>query len=43
MDHEKLYDWLLDNDCPFEWEVDDFFAGEEVKLRFYTNKETKPN
>ena len=24
MNRSKLYEWLLDNDCPFEWEVDDF-------------------
>ena len=23
MNHSKLYEWLLDNDCPFEWETVD--------------------
>ena len=23
MDRSKVLEWLLDNDCPFEWEVDD--------------------
>ena len=35
MNRSKLYEWLLDNDCPFEWEVDVYFVGEGVKLRFY--------
>ena len=26
MNRSKLYEWLLDNDCPFEWEVDDFWG-----------------
>ena len=39
MNRSKLYEWLLDNDCPFEWEVDDYFVGEGVKLRFYTDEE----
>ena len=21
MNQSKLYKWLLDNDCPFEWEI----------------------
>ena len=24
MNHFKLYEWLVDNDCPFEWETVDF-------------------
>ena len=39
IDQSKLLEWLLDNDCPFEWEVDNFFVGEGVKLRFYPDKE----
>ena len=39
MNRSKLYEWLLDNDCPFEWEVDDYFVGAGVKLRFYTDEE----
>jgi len=23
MNRSKLYEWLLDNDCPFEWETDE--------------------
>ena len=24
MDQSKLYEWLLDNDCPFEWTTYDY-------------------
>ncbi len=24
MNRSKLFEWLLDNECPFEWDVDDF-------------------
>mgnify|MGYP001202774926 FL=1 len=24
MNRSKLYEWLLDNDCPFEWETYDY-------------------
>ena len=23
MNRSKLYEWLLDNECPFEWDVDE--------------------
>ena len=23
MDRSKLYEWLLDNKCPFDWDVDE--------------------
>ena len=23
MNRSKLFEWLLDNECPFEWDVDD--------------------
>ncbi len=23
MNRSKLYEWLLDNDCPFEWQTDE--------------------
>ena len=39
MNSSKLYEWLLDNDCPFEWEVDDVHDElTSVKLKF-----TEPN
>lgn len=24
MNYYKLYEWLLENDCPFEWKTEDF-------------------
>ena len=42
MNRSKLYEWLLDNDCPFEWEVDDNFLGVGVKLHFYTQDISRP-
>lgn len=31
----KLFEWLLDNDCPFEWETDDTKdALDSVTLKF---------
>ena len=31
----KLFEWLLDNDCPFEWEtVDSMDAIDSVTLKF---------
>ena len=24
MNHFKLYEWLVENDCPFEWQTVDF-------------------
>ena len=37
MNQSKLYEWLLDNDCPFEWEVVDTYC-ESAHLLF-TEKE----
>ena len=42
MNRSKLYEWLLDNDCPWEWEVDDNYLGVGVKLLFYTQDISKP-
>ena len=42
MNRSKLYEWLLDNDCPWEWDVDEFFVGTGVKLRFYTQDISRP-
>jgi len=36
MNRSKLYEWLLDNDCPWEWRVDEFFATKgSVQIVFY--------
>ena len=35
MNRSKLYEWLLDNDCPFEWEVaeeDEYFSAKVVQI-----------
>ena len=35
MNRSKLYEWFLDNDCPFEWDVDEKSSNNEtVKLIF---------
>ena len=35
VNRSKLYEWLLDNDCPFEWDVDEKSSNNEtVKLIF---------
>ena len=38
IDSSKLYEWLLDNDCPFEWEPINTKDANSVTLEF-TNKE----
>lgn len=36
MNQSKLLEWLLENDCPFEWRVDDYFAAKgAVQIVFY--------
>ncbi len=40
MNRSKLYEWLLDNDCPWDWDVDNFFVGEGVKIQFYDKEES---
>ena len=30
MDRSKLYEWLLDNECPFEWDVDEKLSNDET-------------
>ena len=40
MDRSKLYEWLLDNDCRFEWDVDDEWnSNDSVKLKFWKEEE----
>ena len=35
MDRSKLFEWLMENDCPFEWEVDySHDEAESCKLIF---------
>ena len=40
MNISKLNEWLLDNDCPFDWEVDDYWQEvDSVKLLFFKREE----
>ena len=40
MNHSKLYEWLLDNDCPFDWEtVDSRMTPTTCTLMFYEHEE----
>jgi len=35
MNSSKLIEWLLENDCPFEWEVDEYNDSvDSVTLHF---------
>ena len=42
INRSKLYEWLLDNDCPWEWETYDYAdeAGGTCTLTFF-DKEDK--
>ena len=37
MNQSKLIEWLLENDCPYEWEVDDTYLS-GIKIRFYEDE-----
>ena len=39
MNRSKLYEWLLDNDCPFEWEVEEFADIDDQVTLIFTDKE----
>lgn len=41
MNHSKLYEWLLDNDCPFEWETVDSRMTETSCTLVFTDQEEK--
>jgi hypothetical protein len=41
MNRSKLYEWLLDNDCPWEWETsDEFSVSDNVTLTFFDKEES---
>ena len=41
MNRSKLFKWLLDNDCPWEWEtVNEFSTTDSVTLLFTDKEET---
>ena len=38
MDRSKLYEWLLEKECPFEWDVDEQSSDlKKVALIFSEN------
>ena len=39
MNRSKLFEWLLDNDCPWEWEVDDICDVPEQVTLIFTDEE----
>ena len=42
MNHSKLYEWLLDNDCPFDWEtVDSRMTTTSCTLMLYEFEEVE--
>ena len=41
MDRSKLFEWLLDNDCPFEWEVDDVCDSDDQVTLIFTKYQGK--
>ena len=30
LDRSKLYEWLLDNECPYDWDVDEKSSNDET-------------
>ena len=45
MNNSKLFQFLVDNDCPFEWEVIDNASvsifDESCTIKFFSKKEKK--
>ena len=41
MNRSKLYEWLLDNDCPFEWETSDQDESDDTCTLVFTDMEEK--
>ena len=47
MNRSKLFEWLCDNDCPWEWEAsldlssisDEFAPSDHVQMKFFEKKE----
>jgi hypothetical protein len=40
MNRSKLYEWLLDNECPFEWDVDEDSSTESISENYQIYKMT---
>ena len=30
LDRSKLFEWLLDNECPYDWDVDEKSSNDET-------------
>ena len=41
MNRSKLFEWLLDNDCPWEWETSDEFSVCDYVTLIFTEKQEK--
>lgn len=40
MNRSKLFEWLLDNDCPWEWKTsDELSVSDNVTLTFFEKEE----
>ena len=39
MNRSKLYEWLLDNECPFEWDVDEDSSTIKTVTLIFSKKE----
>ena len=39
MNRSKLYEWLLDNECPFEWDVDENSSTVKTVTLIFSKKE----
>jgi hypothetical protein len=39
MNRSKLYEWLLDNECPFEWDVDENSSTIKTVTLIFSKKE----
>jgi len=39
MNRSKLYEWLLDNDCPFEWNISDQDESDDTVTLIFSEKE----
>ena len=38
MNRSKLFEWLLDNDCPFEWEIGDQDESDDYVTLIFTEQ-----
>ena len=36
LDRSKLFEWLLDNECPYDWDVDEKSSNDETVPLIFT-------